>query len=78
MNIILYNVKKNLLFDCGESIFPGLDCDDSDFNDNHKINLVNSICKRYIKIRFYSLEVPNNNKVSQRNKNLKLTLFRNE
>lgn len=77
-NIVLYNVKKHLLFDADNTIFPDLDCDDSDFHDNHKIRLVNLICKRFLKIRFYSFEQAFTDRVSQRNKNLKTTLFRNE
>jgi len=76
-NIILYNVKKELLFDeC--RIFPTLDCAGSNFERNHKIELVNQICKRYIKIRAYSLEKELNDRVSQRNQRVKATLFKND
>lgn len=71
VNTILYNVKKHLLFDDHNSIFPDLSCED-------KLSLFDLICKRFIKIRFYSLEQTFTDRVTQRNKNLKLTLFRNE
>lgn len=74
---ILYNVKREFFADGVTSLFSNLQCDECDLDSNPKLTLFTLICKRYLKIRYYSLERHVNDRISERNKSLKNVLRKN-
>lgn len=71
---ILY-VRKTLFGNL--TMFPNLKCNECDIDKNSKIDFLNLICKLYLKIGLYSLERQINDRVSIRNRLLKIVLFKN-
>jgi hypothetical protein len=65
---------QSKLIEC-DSVFKNLECD-SELFANHKLNLIQSICAFYLKIRIYSLTVwKNSGKISKRKAHGKAVLF---
>lgn len=70
-------LTKNYVFNY--NIFKNMNCFEESFLDNHKLDLVTIICKKYLKIRLhYVAKIKNSTVVSKRRLLTKLILFNNQ